>query len=92
MACSKDPHSDVADCGAADSDIIEEQDLELEMQAGGMTEEQIEAVMNKIRGHTPNVELTFLDYLAYMPLWVGLHNAIVDNPLNTRYEADKHAL
>lgn len=27
--------------------------------------------------------LTFLDYLAYIPLFLGIHDTIVDNPLDT---------
>jgi hypothetical protein len=61
-------------------------DLFVELQAGGMDQAAIDSVMRHLA--LCNVsELTFVDYLAYMPLWIGIHGSIIQNPLHTKFES-----
>eukprot|EP00048_Salpingoeca_helianthica_P010111 m.144492 g.144492 ORF g.144492 m.144492 type:complete len:940 (-) comp15014_c0_seq1:256-3075(-) len=66
------------------SNSITLEELEVELRAGGLDEEEREVVMNHVRERKIE-ELSFLDYLAYMPLWMGIHHAILENPLDPRY-------
>ena len=69
----------------SDTTTVELTELEVEMQAGGMDEVEINVLLDKLAETHPTNDLTFLDYLAYMPLWLGLHDAIVDNPIHTEF-------
>ena len=65
-------------------DTLSLEDLEVELQAGGMDGGARATVLQHLIDHGI-FELTFLDYLAYMPLWMGIHSAIITNPLDPRF-------
>ncbi len=56
----------------------------MELEAGGLDSDGRGAVLQHLRQREVD-ELTFLDYLAYMPLWMGIHTSIVTNPLHTQF-------
>jgi hypothetical protein len=61
------------------------EELEVELRAGGLDDDDREAVLEHVRERNIE-ELSFLDYLAYMPLWLGIHHAIIDNPLAPHFQ------
>ncbi|EGD77251.1 hypothetical protein PTSG_12711 [Salpingoeca rosetta] len=61
--------------------------LEIEMQAGNLKSSHRREVMQQIAQEGIE-ELTFLDYLAYIPLFLDIHDAILDNPLDDSRNRD----
>ncbi|XP_054862585.1 uncharacterized protein LOC118469314 [Amphiprion ocellaris] len=66
------------DAGAQQGFISAEQ-LLLELKAGGIHLEQEAAVRLELQ-HVPPLDL--LDFLAYLPLFMLIHKAVISNPLN----------
>ncbi|CAH1801738.1 unnamed protein product [Owenia fusiformis] len=74
-----------------DPNHITTESLEIELMAGGLNKHQQIYLMDKLRGKPPKVkyEISFLDYIAYIPLFLSMHENICDNPLDmrdTKYE------
>ncbi|XP_070536105.1 uncharacterized protein [Ptychodera flava] len=61
------------------SNKISIQQLMIELKAGGVSEEHQEEVQVKL-GHLG--ELDLLDFMTYVPLFIMLHESVVDNPLD----------
>eukprot|EP00043_Microstomoeca_roanoka_P016890 m.174637 g.174637 ORF g.174637 m.174637 type:complete len:1017 (-) comp16541_c0_seq1:891-3941(-) len=61
--------------------------LEIEMQAGNLKSSHRQEVLEQITKEGLD-ELTFLDYLAYIPLFLDIHDAILDNPLDDSRNRD----
>lgn len=64
-----------------DSNFIKAESLRIELIAGGLNWRQQEYVMDRLQ---PNIymEISFLDYLVYVPLFLSMHDNIVENPLD----------
>jgi hypothetical protein len=62
-----------------DTKLIKVDDLLIEMKAGGVSTEHIKHASEKFSG-SPTFDL--LDYLAYCPLFVAMHEKIVRNPFD----------
>ena len=60
-------------------------DLSLELKAGGFTLEAEASIISKLQERGLE-ELTLLDFLAYCPLFLGMHDSIVRNPFDVRVE------
>lgn len=54
--------------------------IELELRAGNVSSQRRENIMHYL-GKQGLDELTFLDYLAYLPLFIHIHENVMDNPL-----------
>ena len=54
-------------------------DLALELKAGGIAPEHEASIIAKLRSEGL-AELTLVDFLAYCPLFLGMHDSIVKNP------------
>ncbi|XP_069142672.1 eukaryotic translation initiation factor 5B-like [Argopecten irradians] len=70
------------------NNFITSESLKIEMMAGGLNWTQQDYVMEKME---PNKfgEISFLDYMCYIPLFLSLHDNICDNPLdmsNNKYQ------
>ncbi|XP_033745323.1 LOW QUALITY PROTEIN: uncharacterized protein LOC117330881 [Pecten maximus] len=70
------------------NNFITSESLKIEMIAGGLNWNQQDFVMEKME---PNKfgEISFLDYMCYIPLFLSLHDNICDNPLdmsNNKYQ------
>jgi hypothetical protein len=62
--------------------VIQVEDIGLELKAGGVSQANEDNVMQ----HFADIgvqELSFLDYLAYIPLFVFIHDHILSHPLST---------
>ena len=55
--------------------------LAVELQAGGLTEEHVVYVVDRLN-HEDKGIVEFLDYLTYVPLFVEIHDTISGNPLD----------
>ncbi|ESP04567.1 hypothetical protein LOTGIDRAFT_237315 [Lottia gigantea] len=64
-----------------DSNFITSESLKIELIAGGLNWKQQKFIMEKME---PNDwgEISFLDYMCYIPLFMSMHDNIVDNPLD----------
>lgn len=51
----------------------------IELRAGGISEKHEREVREKL-GHLKSLDL--LDFLTYVPLFIMIHQSVVDNPLN----------
>ena len=60
-------------------------DLSLELKAGGFTLEAEANIIMKLQERGLE-ELNLLDFLAYCPLFLGMHDSIVRNPFDVRVE------
>ena len=58
---------------------ISTEQLLLELKAGGLRRDQEEAVLREL---THLGALDLLDFLAYLPLFILIHNSVVNNPLD----------
>ncbi|XP_038068901.1 trichohyalin-like [Patiria miniata] len=60
---------------------ITAESLRIELMAGGLNREQERYIMSKMN---PNEygEISFFDYIAYIPLFLSMHENIIDNPLD----------
>lgn len=67
--------------GDRNSNYIRADSLRIELMAGGLDWEQQNYVMDKMN---PNEwkEISFIDYLAYIPLFLSMHDKMCDNPLD----------
>jgi hypothetical protein len=63
-----------------DTKLIKVYDLLIEMRAGGVTAEHIKHASEKFSG---SLFFDLLDYLVYIPLFVLMHETIVQNPLHS---------
>lgn len=63
------------------SNFIKADSLRIELIAGGLNWKQQEHVMARLHPNVYN-EISFLDYLVYVPLFLSMHDNIVDNPLD----------
>ncbi|CAL1528526.1 unnamed protein product [Lymnaea stagnalis] len=71
-----------------DPNFIKADSLKIELIAGGLNWKQQEFIMEKLQPNMYN-EISFLDYICYIPLFLSMHDNIVDNPLdmnNNKYE------
>ncbi|XP_052104237.1 zinc finger CCCH domain-containing protein 13-like [Mytilus californianus] len=71
-----------------DSNYVTEESLKIELMAGGLNWSQQEYVMEKMEPNTFG-EISFLDYMCYIPLFLSMHDNICDNPLdmsNQKYQ------
>ncbi|GFO14405.1 hypothetical protein PoB_004091000 [Plakobranchus ocellatus] len=64
-----------------DANFIKADSLKIELIAGGLNWKQQEFIMEKLQPNYFN-EISFLDYICYIPLFLSMHDNIVDNPLN----------
>jgi hypothetical protein len=55
----------------------------IELRAGGISPEHEMEVREKL-GHLKALDL--LDFLTYIPLFIMIHESVVDNPFNERRE------
>lgn len=62
--------------------VILAEDIGLELKAGGVSQRNEDSVMQHFRDQGIE-ELSFLDYLSYIPLFVFIHDNILSNPLST---------
>ncbi|XP_070572862.1 trichohyalin-like [Ptychodera flava] len=65
--------------------FITAESLRIELIAGGLNRAQEEYIMSKMK---PNEfrEINFIDYMAYIPLFMSMHENIVGNPLDRSYK------
>ncbi|XP_066931150.1 uncharacterized protein [Clytia hemisphaerica] len=63
------------------NNFINVDQLRLELAAGGLSKEQEEDVLQQIQIDDSG-EVSFLDYMAYIPLFISIHNNIVANALD----------
>jgi hypothetical protein len=60
---------------------VTERAIKIELAAGGLTNEQIELCLKKLtREKGPFID--FLEFLLYIPLFIKIHELILDNPIN----------
>ncbi|XP_067932252.1 myosin-2 heavy chain-like [Watersipora subatra] len=67
--------------GDRDPNFIKCESLMIELMAGGLSWQQQEYVISQLE---PNEwkEISFIDYLVYIPLFLSMHDGICDNPLD----------
>nr|XP_026696037.1 trichohyalin isoform X2 [Ciona intestinalis] len=63
------------------SNYIKVTSLRIELIAGGLSRAQEDYVINKIEPN-PYREVSFIDYMAFIPLFLITHESIIDNPLD----------
>lgn len=63
--------------------FIKAASLRVELIAGGLSREQEDFVMEKVEQNEYR-EVSFLDYMAFVPLFLCTHENILDNPLDMR--------
>lgn len=73
------------------SNFIKADSLRIELIAGGLNWKQQEHVMARLHPNVYN-EISFLDYLVYVPLFLSMHDNIVDNPLDMSDQKYNHKL
>ncbi|XP_078343229.1 uncharacterized protein LOC144628969 isoform X2 [Oculina patagonica] len=56
--------------------------LRIELKAGGLNQQQEDHVIGHILQSTDTGEISFLDYMAYLPLFLSIHQNICDNALD----------
>ncbi|XP_072051146.1 uncharacterized protein [Amphiura filiformis] len=73
---------------------VSAESIRIELLAGGLNREQERYVMSRMNVNE-NSEISFFDYMAYIPLFLSMHDNIVDNPLDMtekyHISADKNA-
>ncbi|KAK3750165.1 hypothetical protein QZH41_015394, partial [Actinostola sp. cb2023] len=57
-------------------------DLRIELKAGGLSQKQEDHVINHIIQSSSNGQISFLDYMAYLPLFLSIHKNICTNALD----------
>ncbi|ELT92842.1 hypothetical protein CAPTEDRAFT_224063 [Capitella teleta] len=73
--------------GDQNANYIKAESLRIELMAGGLNWDQQEYIMERMAVNDWR-EISFLDYLAYIPLFMSMHDGMCDNPLdmsNTKY-------
>ncbi|XP_078677837.1 uncharacterized protein LOC144914153 isoform X1 [Branchiostoma floridae x Branchiostoma belcheri] len=63
------------------ANYIKADSLRIELIAGGLNRYQEEYIMSRIQINEYR-EVSFLDYMAYIPLFLSMHEKICDNPLD----------
>ncbi|XP_046563193.1 uncharacterized protein LOC124272090 isoform X4 [Haliotis rubra] len=63
------------------SNFIKADSLRIELIAGGLNWKQQQYIMERLQPNYFN-EISFLDYICYIPLFLSMHDNIVDNPLD----------
>jgi len=63
------------------NDTIPMSSFGVELIAGGLTKDNLEFVTRKFN-RTQKGYVEYMDFLTYVPLFVELHDRIVENPLN----------
>ncbi|XP_078487694.1 uncharacterized protein LOC100179464 [Ciona intestinalis] len=63
------------------SNYIKVTSLRIELIAGGLSRAQEDYVINRIEPN-PYREVSFIDYMAFIPLFLITHESIIDNPLD----------
>jgi len=58
------------------------EELEYVFRAGGLSVDKISDILRALRENDMD-PLTYLDYLAYIPMFIDVHAAIIANPFNT---------
>ncbi|XP_067929601.1 uncharacterized protein [Watersipora subatra] len=74
--------------GDRDPNYIKCEALMIELIAGGLSWQQQDYVMTQLRPNTWH-EVSFLDYLVYIPLFLSMHDGICMNPLDMSLEKFK---
>ncbi|XP_076448070.1 uncharacterized protein LOC143284853 [Babylonia areolata] len=64
-----------------DGNYIKADSLKIELIAGGLNWMQQQYIMEKMEVNNFG-EISFLDYMCYIPLFLSMHDNIVDNPLD----------
>ncbi|XP_070192116.1 uncharacterized protein [Littorina saxatilis] len=64
-----------------DVNYIKADSLRIELIAGGLNWKQQQHIMERLKPNYFN-EISFLDYICYIPLFLSMHDNIVDNPLD----------
>ncbi|XP_046353247.1 uncharacterized protein LOC124133066 isoform X5 [Haliotis rufescens] len=64
-----------------DSNFIKADSLRIELIAGGLNWKQQQYIMERLQPNYFN-EISFLDYICYIPLFLSMHDNIIDNPLD----------
>ena len=73
--------ADTESSKSADGGVVTTGSLAVELQAGGLTTEHVEFVVDRLN-HEGKGLVEFLDYLTYVPLFVEIHDSIYGNPLD----------
>ncbi|XP_071810401.1 uncharacterized protein [Asterias amurensis] len=60
---------------------ITSESLQIELIAGGLSPDQERYIMSKMNPDEYG-EISFFDYMAYIPLFLSMHENIIDNPLD----------
>ncbi|XP_071961560.1 uncharacterized protein [Antedon mediterranea] len=60
---------------------ITSESLQIELRAGGLNRAQEQYVMKLMKPNEYS-DISFIDYMAYIPLFLSMHENIIDNPLN----------
>lgn len=68
-------------CSDRSKNYIKATALRIELIAGGLSRVQEDYVMEKIEQNIYR-EVSFIDYMAFIPLFLSTHETIVDNPLD----------
>ncbi|XP_046353248.2 uncharacterized protein LOC124133067 [Haliotis rufescens] len=63
------------------TNFITSESLKIELIAGGLNWKQQEYIMEKMEPNSWG-EISFLDYMCYIPLFMSMHDNICDNPLD----------
>jgi len=61
--------------------VIGVSQLRLELAAGGLSEQKEEDILKHIQVDEGG-DISFMDYMAYIPLFITIHNKIVENALD----------
>ncbi|KAK6175190.1 hypothetical protein SNE40_013705 [Patella caerulea] len=72
-----------------DPNYIKCESLRIELMAGGLNWKQQQFIMDRLQPNGYN-EISFLDYICYIPLFLSMHENICDNPLDmsdNKYES-----
>lgn len=74
-----------------DANFIKAESLRIELIAGGLNWKQQDFILDRLQ---PNafLEISFLDYLCYVPLFLSMHENIIDNPLDMSDNKYDHML
>ncbi|XP_071490763.1 uncharacterized protein [Diadema antillarum] len=67
--------------GDRNDNFINKESLRIELKAGGLNRTQEDYVIEKMNADEHN-KISFLDYMAYIPLFLSMHDNIINNPLD----------
>lgn len=63
-----------------DTNMMSKEKLIIELRAGGISRQHIEEVEKGLM--SKRTELDFLDFLTYIPLFLYIHDSVIQNPLD----------